>query len=99
MRVFYLTKHHRSATDLAGEDARRVRDGLCWVVLLCVENNWYPNKFLRTIYLFVPERRGTKIIPLILNDQTYNIAVLDHNKDECLVDIDHSRGQKPSEET
>ena len=61
-------------------------------------------EFLRTIYLFVPEQlfvpfRGTKIIPLILNDQTYIIAVLDHNKDECLVDIDHSGDQKPSEET
>jgi len=81
-----------------------VRDGLCWVVLLCVEKNRYTNKFLRIIYLFVPEQlfipfRGTKITPLILNDQTYNIAVLDHNNDECLVDIDHSGGQKPSEET
>ena len=90
--------------DLAGEDARRTRDGLCWVGLLCIEKKWYPIEFLRTIYLFVPEQlfvpfRETKIIPLILNDQTYSIAVLYHHKDECLVDIDHYSSQKLSEET
>ena len=73
---------------------------------MCVAKKRYPTEFLRTIYLFIPEQlfvpfRGTKIIPLILNDKTYKKAVLDHrsNKDKCLVNIDHSGGKKNSEET
>ena len=54
--------------------------------------------FLYQSNCFVPFG-GKNIIPLILNDQTCNIVGLDRDKDECLVDINHSGGQKPSEET
>ena len=83
-------------------DARET-DCVGLVVMLCVEKSGIlQSSYVWFIFLYQAEQlfvpfRGTKIIPLILNDQTYNIAVLDHNKDECLVDID--RGQKPSEET
>ena len=76
---------------------------LSYVVVRCKKTVFF-TEFLHIIYLFVIEQlfvpfRGTKMLPLILNDQTYNIAVLDYNKDECLVDIDYSGGPKLSEET
>ena len=63
----------------------------------------YPAEFLSKIFLFVPEQLsrpfcGTKTVLLILNDQTYNIAGLCQDKEECLADIDHSGDKKTSEE-
>jgi hypothetical protein len=90
----YLKKHHRSAVDLARQDARRAKDGcVLWAAKKPVT---YVNPTLilsfHTIEYFVPFL-GTKLFHNILNYQSHNHAVLNPCRDGCLANTDQCSGQ------
>ena len=73
----YLKKHHRSAVDLARQDARRAKDGcVLWAAKKAV-SYVIPTLILsfHTIEYFVPIL-GTKLFHNILNYQSHNHAML-----------------------